>query len=160
MNHPLTLADPAYFDSLARFEADHWWSAATWRIAAAWLDRALAGRRDVCALDVGCGAGGTLSRLANRPWIGRRFGLEPSADALGHAAVRGSALARGSALNLPFAPGSFDLATCFDVWQHLPSGAEDRAAGELRRVLRPGGRALIRANGRGLWPGESDGRRP
>jgi SAM-dependent methyltransferase len=42
---------------------------------------------------------------------------------------------------LPFDDGSFDLVTCFEAFQYV----EDPAAGvaELRRVLRPGGTALI-----------------
>ena len=43
---------------------------------------------------------------------------------------------------LPFADGSFDLATCFGVLHHIPNVS--RVIGELHRCLRPGGHALVR----------------
>jgi SAM-dependent methyltransferase len=146
----LTLDQPAYFDRLAEAEARHWWPLGMWRLTAFWLDDALAGRRGLLALDVGCGTGLTALRLARRPEIARAVGLDPSADALAHARRRHALpLLRGSALELPFAHASCDLVTCFDVLQHLPPGGDGRAASEFARVLRPGGVALVRANGRG-----------
>jgi SAM-dependent methyltransferase len=143
----LTIDDPAYFERLAEVEAEHWWSQGMWRIAAWWLDAALHGRHGLHALDVGCGTGLTAVRLARRPEIDRVVGLDPSPAALTHARHRhGFPLVLGSTLALPFASASFDVLTCFDVLQHLPSGSLLQAAGELRRVLRPGGIALVRSN--------------
>ena len=158
MTSALTLEDPRYFDRLARAEMSHWWTLGMWRLASLWLDWALRGRRDLWALDVGCGAGMQLARLADRPEIVRVVGIDPSPSALGFA-EEGS-VARGSALALPFGSDSFDVVTCLDVMQHLPAGGDARAASEIFRVLRPGGVALIRANGRGLWPGVSPDRPP
>lgn len=153
----LTLDDhPAYFARLAGIEAQHWWSASLWQLAAYWLDHELRGRQDLRALDVGCGAGFTLQRLGRRREIGEVIGLEPSATALNHARWHGRPLVLGDARDLPFGDGQFDLVTSLDVWQHLPLGGDRRAAAELRRVLRPGGLALIRVNCRGLAkPAES-----
>ncbi len=159
-NAPLlapTLHDPGYFNRLAEVEFVHWWPAGMWRIASHWLDLALRGRSALRALDVGCGTGGTLIRLRERPEIGTVIGVDASASAIGLARRRSDHLVQGDAFALPFADGCFDLVTCFDVWQHLPAGSVALAASELRRVLRPGGLALIRANGRGLWPGRRGG---
>lgn len=146
-----TIDDPAYFDRLAAVEAGHWWALGMWRLAAYWLDSALAGRVGLRALDLGCGTGGTAVRLERRPEITSVVGLDPSPEALGHARRRhGFPLARGSALALPFAAGRFDVVTCFDVFQHLDPGGDRRAAREIRRVLAPGGVAVVRANGRGF----------
>jgi SAM-dependent methyltransferase len=142
-----TIDDPAYFDRLAEVEAAHWWSLGMWRLAAWWLAGALRGRRDLRALDVGCGTGLVAVRLADRPEIGHVVGLDPSPSALDHARRRhGFPLVLGSALALPFDSGRFDVITCFDVIQHLPGGSPIGAARELRRVLRPGGFALLRSN--------------
>ena len=158
MTTALTLDDPRYFDRLARAESSHWWTLGMWRLAEHWLDRALRGRRGLRALDVGCGAGAQMARLAARAEIARVVGIDPSPAALRHAGPGGVAL--GSAQALPFASESFDVVTCFDVMQHLLAGSDVKAASEIRRVLRPGGVALIRSNGRGLRPGASPDRHP
>ncbi len=143
----VTLDDPgAYFERLAAFEATHWWSTALWRIACYWLDATLRGRAGLDAVDVGCGAAGILDRLAERPEIGSLVGIDPSPEAIGYASGRGHRVVGASALALPFGSGSFDLATCLDVIQHLPDGGDQTAARELARVLRPGGVAVVRTN--------------
>jgi SAM-dependent methyltransferase len=54
----------------------------------------------------------------------------------------GGAMRRADITALPFAEGSFDAVLCVDVLEHIDNDA--RAIGELRRVLRPGGWALLR----------------
>ena len=132
---PLTIGNPAYFDRLAELDALHWWSAGMWRIADSWLERAIGGRHQLLALDVGCGTGGTLARLAGRREIEGVVGIDPSEAASSHAGRTSTVL--GSALALPFATNSFDVVTCFDVFQHLRSASDIDAAAEMRRVLRP-----------------------
>ncbi|HEU5115425.1 MAG TPA: class I SAM-dependent methyltransferase [Isosphaeraceae bacterium] len=148
----LTLENPAYFDRLAEAESSHWWSVGLWALATYWLNQALRGRSGLHALDVGCGAGGTLRRLSARKEISRVVGVDPSPAALRLARAQGKHVLSGDATALPFRDGSFDLVTCLDVWQHLPMGGDLQSAREIRRVLRPGGVVLLRANGRGLWP--------
>ena len=155
----LTIDDPSYFDRLAEVEAAHWWSLGMWRLASSWLDVALRGRRGLHALDLGCGAGLTLARLAGRAEIATVVGLDPSPHALAWAGKRGVPLVRGGAAALPFAERSFDLVTCFDVFQHIPAGDRLGASDEIRRVLRPGGLALVRTNARG-WSKVSPGNDP
>lgn len=50
-------------------------------------------------------------------------------------------LVPGSATELPFPEGSFDCVTALDLLEHIPDDA--RAAGELARVLKPGGLLLV-----------------
>jgi ubiquinone/menaquinone biosynthesis C-methylase UbiE len=47
----------------------------------------------------------------------------------------------GDARNLPFEDGSFDLATLFDVLEHIPE--DHLATAEAVRVTRPGGCVLV-----------------
>lgn len=80
-------------------------------------------------------------------------GLDANPELLefGHSAITGTDLAErikfqvGDVLRLPFEDGSFDLVWCSRVVHGLP----DQLAGvrELRRVVRPGGRVVIREFG-------------
>lgn len=154
----MTIDEPGYFERLARFESGHWWSRAMWRLASGWLEEATRGRSGLVALDIGCGAGLSMVRLIGHREVARVVGLEPDPGAIRLARRhRGFDLARGSALALPFGGGSFDVATCFDVLQHLPPGEDRRAASEIARVLRPGGVAVVRSNSAGLRPGRDSG---
>jgi SAM-dependent methyltransferase len=70
-------------------------------------------------------------------------GLEYSAGGIAFCRSRHhQALVQGTATQLPFASGTFDLLTSFEVLDEI---RDDHAAlAEVARVLRPGGRALIR----------------
>lgn len=94
-------------------------------------------------LDVGCGTGGLLAALGRaRPDL-QPFGLERDAAACRRAACKsGAPVVQGSADSLPFPPACFDAVFAADVLCHEavdPVGA----LGEIRRTLRPGGRAIL-----------------
>ena len=98
-------------------------------------------------LDVGSGPGTITVGLARR--AGRAVGLDMAAEmveaARTHAAAEGVANATfevGSAYELPFADGSFDVVHAHQVLQHLSDPV--RALREFRRVLRPGGLVAVR----------------
>lgn len=91
-------------------------------------------------LDFGCGTG----EFAGEFPPGRYVGIDPSSTYLRFAARNrpGSYLASmGEAL--PFADASFDAALVVGVLHHLPDTVARAAMGELARVLRPGGAALV-----------------
>lgn len=97
------------------------------------------GRRDLCILDGGCGTGYNL-RVLLAPH-GRAFGFDLHADSIRRARAAGRPLVRANLEQIPFASGTFDLATSFDVVQSVP---DDKAAlRELARVLRPGGHLVL-----------------
>jgi SAM-dependent methyltransferase len=100
-------------------------------------------------LDIACGTGVVtrLAALATGP-TGKVTGVDIGAPMLAVARSQppepGAApitYVEASALELPLPDRSFDYATCHHGFQFFP----DRAAaiGELRRVLRPGGRVAI-----------------
>ncbi|HEY9405190.1 MAG TPA: class I SAM-dependent methyltransferase [Pyrinomonadaceae bacterium] len=125
-------------------EGSHWWFAGRRLILESFVrsivaDLNLQGRRQPRILDVGCGTGANLEMLAQ---FGQTEGVDVSADALAFCRARGlDQVKLGAAEQLPYAEASFDLVTALDVVEHL----DDDLGGlsEMRRVLRPGGRALL-----------------
>ncbi len=95
------------------------------------------------ALDVGCGGGWwlrTLLRWGARPAHLAGIDLLPEAVAACHAIHPELDVRLGSAEELPFADGAFDLVSQFTVFSSiLDDGLRRRVAAEMRRVLRPGG---------------------
>ena len=121
-------------------EDRQWWYAGMRAISFALLDGAplpAAAR----LLDAGCGTGGMVGHLADR---GRAVGVDLSAEAVRLARARGAAVARGELLALPFADGTFDCVTSFDVVYHRWVRDDAAAVREMARVLRPGGLLLVR----------------
>jgi SAM-dependent methyltransferase len=130
------------YEVMAAVEAAHWWYRGMRALAAAWLEPAYAGRTDLQMLDAGCGTGGNGEFLGR---YGAVYGLDLEPLALSLAQRRmGRRLARGSVVELPFADGQLDLVTSFDVLYHRAVLDETAALREVLRVLKPGGRLLIR----------------
>jgi len=100
-------------------------------------------------LDVGCGGGKTINKLAALANAGKVFGLDYSDASLAVARKLNAIqieqgqveIHEGSVLNLPFQTGTFDLVTAVEThfwWTDIPAGMR-----EVLRVLRPGGTFLI-----------------
>ena len=134
--------DPSEYRAIYTVEDRHWWYAGMGRISRALLETAYPDRRDLRILDAGCGTGGALGFLAQ---FGTVTGSDISPLALAYSRARGhAALSQASVTALPYAAASFDLVTSFDVLYHRAVGDPCVALGEFRRVLRPGGRVLLR----------------
>ncbi|MBI4831561.1 MAG: class I SAM-dependent methyltransferase [Candidatus Lindowbacteria bacterium] len=92
-------------------------------------------------LDVGCGTGGFLDKLARRGY--RVFGLDMSPLAIRHVNARGIATALVASANcFPFRDESFDMVTCIDMLE-CESVSPSTVASEAFRVLKPGGYCLF-----------------
>src|SRR5919197_4541070 len=127
---------------MARREERHWWYAGMRRVALAVLDQTLRGQTGLRILDAGCGTGGTTLELQR---YGEVVGIDLAWEALEPARGRGlTELARASIERLPFASGTFDVATSFEVVYHLGVGSDTTALAEIHRVLKPGGTFLLR----------------
>ena len=127
---------------------------AEWALFAAEPARAAAAREVLAAtpvvraLDVGCGAGQELRPvLADRRSFGVGVDLSPEAGAVGRRLFAAEqpasrvAFARAGAERLPFRRSSFDVVVCRLT---LPYTDNARALAEMARVLRPGGRILLK----------------
>jgi ubiquinone/menaquinone biosynthesis C-methylase UbiE len=131
-----------------RFDEDFGHSIRTPAERAAWdriLDLVLPGRGALDALDAGCGTGFLTFELAARGHhvTGVDFAPAMLAEARRKAAARGVSVRfeEADAEQLPFGPGSFDLA----ISRHLlwTLAHPEAAIDEWIRVLRPGGRLIV-----------------
>jgi ubiquinone/menaquinone biosynthesis C-methylase UbiE len=104
---------------------------------------------DYVILDVGCGGGKTLSRLAQKALHGKVFGIDYSADMVAYSrkvnkkliAENRVEICEGSADKTGFHDDFFDLVTAIETcyfWHSLPDAFQ-----EIKRVLKPDGRLLM-----------------
>lgn len=100
-------------------------------------------------LDVGCGTG-TLAILAKRQvdLRGEVYGIDGSPEMIARAEKKARkakvdvAFKNAYAQSLPFRNACFDVVLTTLMLHHLPKNARAELAGEIRRVLKPGGRVL------------------
>ncbi len=104
-------------------------------------------------LDAGCGSGRNMVEFARH---GTVTGVELSDTSVALARERDAGeVIEGSVLEMPFEPGTFDLAASLDVIEHLQ---DDLAAlRELRRVVAPSGALLVTVPAyQWLWSGHDE----
>ena len=105
------------------------------------------GDRPLNILDVGCGTGVFAARIREALPQARVCGIDLVSGMLTKGAERWKAHAeyvsaiQGDSERLPFAPRSFDIVTCANSFHHYPH--QDRAIGEMHRVLKPDGRLML-----------------
>jgi ubiquinone/menaquinone biosynthesis C-methylase UbiE len=100
-------------------------------------------------LDVGCGGGRTVSKLAALATEGKVYGLDYSTDSVAVASKTNSEwikrgrveIHEGSVSQLPFAADMFDLVVAIETHFWWPDLLGD--VRELLRVLKPGGEFVI-----------------
>jgi len=104
---------------------------------------------DYVVLDVGCGGGKTVSRLAELAPRGKVFGIDYSRDMVNFSrkinemliAQNRVEIIEGSVEKISFKDDFFDLVTAFETyyfWTNLPNALK-----EIKRVLKPGGKMLL-----------------
>ncbi len=114
-----------------------------WGLAQVTIDRGDA------ILDVGCGGGRTIQKLAARAPEGRVTGIDHSAASVAASSdTNAEAIADGrvhihlgSVAAMPFPDRAFDLVTAVEThyyWPDLPANMR-----EVLRVLKPGGRVVV-----------------
>jgi ubiquinone/menaquinone biosynthesis C-methylase UbiE len=105
--------------------------------------------KDYVILDVGCGGGRTIKKLAASASQGKVYGIdysEASVAATKNANARWIGLGRvevrlASVSQLPFSDNTFDLVTAIEThfwWPDSPAGMR-----EILRVLKPGGKLIL-----------------
>ena len=112
------------------------------------LDHISIGARSII-LDVGCGGGGTVRKLAKLTTEGRVYGIDYSEESVGvskkinrHLIQTGRVdIRHGSVSRLPFSDDMFDLVTAVESHYFWPDLASDMK--EVLRVLKRGGELII-----------------
>jgi SAM-dependent methyltransferase len=132
--------DFAVYVREAEIEATHWWFVGRRKLIADELTAAGIGPQ--CrALDVGTGTGSNL-RLLRELRFREAEGVDSSETAIRFCRQHGyGPMHHADICDLPFAEAQFDLVLATDVIEHVDDDA--KAAGELLRVLKPGGLALV-----------------
>jgi ubiquinone/menaquinone biosynthesis C-methylase UbiE len=110
-----------------------------------------------CLLDVGCGTGVNLERVA--PLVDRAIGIDLSEGMLRRARMRmeylnlaNVALVHGNVADLKFQPNSFDKVICTSVTQYLGDNDCQKALQEMVRVAKPGAILILHIkNSRSLY---------
>jgi ubiquinone/menaquinone biosynthesis C-methylase UbiE len=106
-------------------------------------------KSDSAILDVGCGGGRTIQKLAAMAPSGRVSGVDYAAGSVAASRSKNAELIRagrvdvqrGSVSKLPFSENQFDLVTAVETQYYWPDLANDMR--EILRVLKPGGTLLI-----------------
>jgi SAM-dependent methyltransferase len=129
-------ADP--LELTGRAEATHFWFRGFREFLTPVIHELSDGRRDLRIVDCGCGTGYNMGML--RPY-GRVAGFDLNASGVTTARAAGSSVVRGDATHAPFASGTFDMATCFDVMQCLEPDTD--VVREMTRMVRPGGFVVV-----------------
>ena len=104
--------------------------------------------KDFTVLDVGCGGGRTIQKLAtmtNR----KVYGVDYAAGSVAESTAKNAelvatgrvAVVRASVSALPFCDSMFDLVTAIETQYYWPDLVNDMK--EIRRVLKPGGTLLV-----------------
>jgi len=106
-------------------------------------------KSETVALDLGCGGGGTIDRLAKMAVDGWVAGLDYSEESVlvsrrknaRHIHNGRVEICHASVSSIPYEDNTFDLVTAVETFYFWPTPASDLA--EVRRILKPGGDLLI-----------------
>ena len=105
--------------------------------------------QDFTILDVGCGGGRTIQKLAAMALEGMIFGVDYSASSVAASRGKNAQLVKAgrvevqqaSVSELPFPPDKFDLVTAVETQYYWPDLVKDMQ--EILRVLKPGGTLIV-----------------
>jgi SAM-dependent methyltransferase len=106
-------------------------------------------------LDLGCNVGELLGAAAHLYPTLKLTGVDVNAAAI-EIARRNTPqadLRQCDGPLLPFADDSFDHVTCIEVIEHIPQTLRRETLGEVWRVLKPGGKFIVRCPHAGIFQG-------
>ena len=140
------MMNPSEFEHIAQSEEELWWYRGQRDILVQVIEKKLPAHTLRRVLEAGCGTGHTAQFLEERyGWS--VTALDLSEVGLRYAQRRGlSRLVQGDISKLPFERGAFDAVISLDVIAHFDEGQERLPISEFARVLKPGGKLLLRTS--------------
>ncbi|MFC1678586.1 class I SAM-dependent methyltransferase, partial [Patescibacteria group bacterium] len=130
---------PKHYQDIYNYEKTHWWYKTRRKIVNDLIIKYFPEKPPKKILDIGCGAGALLSELKKNSEC---FGIDKSPLAIKFCRKRSlNNIKYGDATNIPYEDHKFDLVLALDIIEHVQN--DDQAIGEIKRVLRPDGKAII-----------------
>jgi SAM-dependent methyltransferase len=130
------------YATLFEFESSYWWYRSLHSVLIDTLREIGIGAQDK-VLDAGCGTGQNLVNISEQIGLTGAYGFDLSSAAAPFWAKRGVRQACLASINeIPFPTATFDAAMSVDVFE-CDSVGEDKAYGELWRVVKPGGYLIV-----------------
>lgn len=125
---------------MAERERSYWWHVGRYAIIEKYMEFALSSNRstDLKILNIGAGTGGTIHVLEQ---FGKLTNADTSNESVKYLKKRNYGVDKISTKKLPYDDSSFDATVALDVLEHIQEDTE--ALKEWRRVLKPGGRAIV-----------------
>jgi SAM-dependent methyltransferase len=104
-------------------------------------------------LDVGCNTGELLAECRRSYPHVRLAGIDINHSSIEKAKAKlpDAEIHQGYGFELPFTDARFDCVTCIEVIEHIPQDYRSDLISEIRRVLVPGGRLILRCPHAGLF---------
>jgi SAM-dependent methyltransferase len=131
------------YEVMAELESLHWWYRSLRRRLLLMLaQEASLQRRSLNVFDAGCGTGGLLAVLRQRPDVRRAEGCDLHPQALSHARSKGLTVMQRSVNNLHGITGGWDIVFCIDVLYHQDVCPSEAISG-MAALLAPGGLLLL-----------------
>ncbi len=128
-----------YHDTIYQLEKSHWWYRVRREMVHTLIQTYFLNKAPLRILDMGCGTGALLSELS--PY-GDAHGIDVSPRAVAFCRERGVEQVRvGSVTNIAYPDATFDLVVALDVIEHVSD--DKKAIEEIKRVLKPGGIAIL-----------------
>lgn len=133
--------DPRYFEPLFAAEERHFWFVARNKVICSLTKKALAGKRNVSILEVGCGTGNVLQALEKEFPDAQLVGMDLFHEGLQFARRRVHCGLVQADLAFPPLARSFDLLGMFDVLEHIQD--DQTVLQHAYRQINPGGWLLL-----------------
>jgi SAM-dependent methyltransferase len=104
-------------------------------------------------LDVGCNTGALLEQLHHAYPSLQLAGIDINHTAVeqAKALLPDVEIRQGFGYQLPYEDDRFQYATCIEVIEHVPARHRPQLLSEIRRVLKPGGRLILRCPHAGIF---------